>query len=156
MALNLNMFKMSNQVGVVMNPAANVIQAVVLPTLATTSYYSAGLVVSYGTDSGDMPVIRQVSSGCGIGIIVFNAKTDTFYRNQIVGVALDGSIITCAAGTGITRNDIVGYGSVTSNQPTIQTIASGSGIGIALDSAAALGDIIRVQIKAGARFSQVF
>lgn len=154
MAFNLNQFKLSNIAGLVMNPAANVIQAQVLSTLGTASYYSAGQVVAFGTATGDIPTVRAVTTGCGVGIITFNAKRDKFYGNMICSVALDGTIVTCVAGAAIMRGDVVGYGSTTSNVPNVTTIsnaggATGRGIGIALDIAAAADDIIRVLIKAG-------
>ena len=144
MAFNLNQFKLTNNVGEVMNPAANVIQAQVLPTLATASYYVAGAVVAFGTASGDTPIVRAISTGCGIGVIVFNAKKNTYYANDIVGLALDGTIITMQAASAIMRGDVVAYGST-----GVGTITSGYGIGIALDIATYSTDIIRVMIKAG-------
>ena len=154
MGFNLNQFKLSNIAGLVMNPAANVIQAQVLSTLGTASYYVAGQVVAFGTASGDIPTVRAVTTGCGIGIITFNAKRDKYYGNMVCGVALDGSIITCVAGAAIMRGQTVAYGSVTSNVAYVTGLAQGAGIktqgiGIALDIAAAADDIIRVLIKSG-------
>jgi hypothetical protein len=154
MAFNLNQFKLSNIVGLVMNPAANVIQAQVLSTLGTASYYVAGQVVAFGTASGDMPTVRAVTTGCGIGILAFNAKKDKYYGNSMCTVALDGTIISCAAGAAIMRGQPVAYGSVTADVAYVTGLAitpnaASYGIGIALDIAAAAGDIIRVLIKAG-------
>jgi hypothetical protein len=158
MGFNLNQFKLTNLQGLVMNPAANVIQAVVLPTLATTTYYSAGLVVSFGSVATNAcPVVQQAVSGTGgIGIIVFNAKRDTFYANEIVGVALDGTIINCVAGAPISRQQVVAYGSTASNIPNVTGCSSGIGVGIALDVAAAAGDIIRVLVKSGIAYNAAF
>ena len=147
MAMNLNQFKITNRAGLVMNPAANVIQCQVLPTLATTSYLSAGQVVAFGTDSGSTPIVRAVANagGCGIGIIVYNMKTDKYYARYICGVALDGSIITCNADVAMTRGNIVGWGS-----GGVRPIANTSfGIGITLDNATAANDIVRVLIQTG-------
>ena len=154
MAFNLNQFKLSNIAGVVMNPAANVIQAQILSTLGTASYYTAGQVVAFGTTSGDMPEVRAVTTGCGIGIIAFNAKREKYYGNMICSVALDGTIITCVAGAAIMRGQPVAYGSTAANVPNVTGLAVGAsskvvGIGISLDIAAAAGDIIRVLIKSG-------
>jgi hypothetical protein len=154
MGFNLNQFKLSNIAGLVMNPAANVIQAQVLSTLGTASYYVAGQVVAFGTASGDIPTVRAVTTGCGMGIITFNAKRDKYYGNMVCGVALDGSIITCVAGAPIMRGQPVAYGSVTSNVAYVTGLsivpnAATFGIGIALDIASAADDIIRVLIKAG-------
>jgi len=154
MALNMNQFKLSNLAGEVMNPAANVIQAQILSTIGTASYYTAGQVVAFGTASGDIPTVRAVTTGCGVGIITYNPKREKYYGNMICSVALDGTIITCVAGAAIMRGDVVGYGSTATNIPNVTTIAhtagsTGRGIGIALDIATAANDIIRVLIKAG-------
>jgi hypothetical protein len=147
MAVNLNQFKLTNRAGVVMNPAANVIQCQILPSLATTSYYSAGQVVAFGTDSGSTPIVRAVAStGCGIGIIVYNMKTDKYYARYICGVALEGSIITCNADAAMTRGNIVAWGS-----GGVRAIGATNafGIGITIDNASAANDIVRVLIKPG-------
>ena len=150
MAFNLNQFKLTNRVGEVMNPAANVIQAMVLPSLAAALYYSAGQAVSWGTNSGDVPVVRNVYSGAvGCGVIVYNMKSDKYAAKAIVGVALDGSTINVSAASAITRGDVVGWGST-----GFSTVAAGItayGLAIALDNASTNGDIIRVLIKAGVR-----
>ena len=158
MAFNLTQFKLTNIQGLCMNPAANVIQCVVLPSLATTSYYSAGLVVSFGsTTVSGAPVIQAATSGTGgMGIIVFNAKTDKFYANDVVGVALDGTIINVVAGAPILRGQVVAYGSTTTNIPNVTGCSSGIGIGIALDIASAANDIIRVLVKSGVSYNAAF
>jgi hypothetical protein len=53
----------------------------------------------------------------------------------------------------MTRGDVVGYGSVSSNVPYVSTVGSGSGIGILMDNAAAKDDIVRVLIKAGIAYN---
>ena len=143
MAFNLNQFKLSNIEGMTMNPEPNVISAQVLPTLAAASYYQAGQVVAFGTNAGDMPIIRAINTGCGIGVIAFNAKKSKYYANDICSVALDGTIITVKAASAITRNDVLAYGST-----GMGTITTGNGIGIALDNASASGDIVRMMVKA--------
>jgi hypothetical protein len=153
MAFNMSQFKLTNIAGVVMNPAANVIQAQVLSTYGTATYVSAGQVVAFGTATGDIPTVRAVNTGFGVGIIVANAKRDKFYGNMVVGVAIDGSVITCNAGAAIMRGDVVGYGSTTNNLPNVTTMGSGNGIGIALDIASAAGDIIRVLVRPGVAYN---
>ncbi len=146
MAFNLNQFKLTNNVGEVMNPAANVIQATVLSSLSASSYYIAGQVVAFGTGTNDMPTVRLVTTGCGIGVIVFNAKKDKYYANDICGIALNGTIITMLAASAIMRGDTVAHGTTAGY---INTITTGNGIGKALDIAVAANDIIRVLIMAG-------
>jgi len=141
-SFNLNQFKLGQNIGELMNPGANVIQAQVLPSLSTASYYSAGDVVTFGsTTTGDLPQVKKISTGCGMGVIVFNMKKDKFYANEIVGVALDGSIISMWAATAISRGDVVSYGT-----SGLGTITSGYGLGIALDTCSTQG-LCRILIK---------
>jgi len=150
MAFNLNQFKMTNLVGVVENPGANVIQCQVLPTMATTSYFSAGQVVNFGSGVAEMQIVQAATSGTGgIGIIAFTAKKDTFYANDIVSVAMDGSIINVVAGGPIARMQTVAFGSIAYGIPNVTGAVGATGVGIALDIASAAGDIIRVMVKAG-------
>ena len=152
---NMNQFKLKDQVGEVMNPAANVIQAVINPSLASGTYYQAGQVVSFAGTANDTPVVTAASAGKGLGVIVFNERTNQYSARMICGVALDGSIITMSAAAAIARGAVVGYGSTFSDGTAvgISTMASGVGIGIALDIAATSTDIVRVLIKSGLAYN---
>ena len=152
---NMNQFSLKDQVGEVMNPAANVIQAVINPSLASGTYYLAGQVVSFAGNAGDTPVIAAASAGKGIGVIVFNERTNKYSARMVCGVALDGSIITMQAAAAIARGAVVGYGSTFSDGTAIgiSTMASGVGLGICLDIAASATDIVRVLIKSGMAYN---
>ena len=152
---NMNQFSLKDQVGEVMNPGANVIQAVVNPSLASGTYYRAGQVVSLGTGTGDCPIVQAAAAGKGIGVIVFNERTNQYSARMICGVALDGCIVTMEAAAAIARGAVVGYGSTftTGAAVGVSTMASGVGIGIALDIAASSTDIVRVLIKSGLAYN---
>ena len=152
---NMNQFGLKDQVGEVMNPGANVIQCVINPSLASGTYYMAGQVVSFATNAGDTPVVKAASAGKGIGVIVFNERTNQYSARMVCGVALDGSIITMSAAAAIARGDVVGYGSTftTGAAVGVSTMGSGVGIGIALDIAASSTDIVRVLIKSGLAYN---
>jgi len=152
---NMNQFGLKDQVGECMNPAANVIQAVINPSLASGTYYLAGQVVSLGAGSGDCPIVQAAAAGKGIGVIVFNERINKYSARMVCGVALDGSIITMQAAAAIARGGVVGYGSTFSDGTAIgiSTMSSGVGIGIALDIAASATDIVRVLIKSGMAYN---
>jgi predicted RecA/RadA family phage recombinase len=152
---NMNQFKMKDQIGEVMNPAANVIQAVISTSLAAGTYVQAGQVVSFDTTAGDMPAVKPAAAGKGIGVIVFNERTNQYAQNMVCGIALDGSIITMSAAAAIARGAVVGYGSTFSDGSAIgvSTMGSGVGIGVALDIAATSTDIVRVLIKSGMAYN---
>lgn len=149
---SMNQFKLTNQVGDVMNTGANVIQAIINPSLAAGTYYMAGQVVSLGTDTNDTPTVLAATAGRGIGVIVFNERINQYSANMPCGVALDGTIINMLSSVQVARGQVVGWGSTFSSGTAIGIgpIASGSGIGIALDNCSATGtDIFRVLIKSG-------
>jgi hypothetical protein len=155
MPYNMNQFGLTNQVGEVMNPAANVIQATINPNLASGTYYQAGQVVSFAAGVSDIPIVAASAAGYGIGVIVFNERTNQYSANMVCGVALDGSIVTMQAAALIARNQVVAYGSTftTGSAVGVSAAGSGVGIGIALDTAASATDIIRVLIKAGIAYN---
>jgi hypothetical protein len=154
-AYNMNQFGLKDQVGEVMNPGANVIQAVINPSLASGTYYMAGQVVSFATNAGDCVVVKAAAALKGIGVIVFNERTNQYSARMVCGVALDGCIITMQAAAAIARGDVVAYGSTftTGTAVGISTAGSGVGIGIALDIAASSTDIVRVLIKSGLAYN---
>jgi hypothetical protein len=155
MAYQMNQFKLKDQLGEVMNPGANVIQAVINPSLASGTYYQAGQVVSFGASVNDTPTVVAAAAGKGLGVIVFNERTNQYSANMVCGIALDGSIITMQAAAAIARGAVVGYGSTFTDGTAvgISTMASGIGIGIALDIAASATDIVRVLIKSGVAYN---
>jgi hypothetical protein len=142
MALNMNQFKLGNVLGKTMNPAANVIQAQLYLASGTAN---AGDVVCFGSTSSEMPVVRKVNTGCGIGVIVFNARTNAYTSGMIIGVALAGTIVTVQATSAITRGDVVGWGST-----GVGTLGAAKyGLGIAIDNATYGTEIIRVLLQPG-------
>ena len=152
---NMNQFNLTNNVGEVMNPAANVIQCIVNPSLAAGTYYMAGQVVSLSTATSDTPAVQAAAAAHGIGVIVFNERTNQYSAKNVCGVALDGSIITMQAAAVIARGQVVGYGSTFSDGTAVGVSAMGSGVGIgvALDAATSATDIFRVLIKAGIAYN---
>ena len=112
-------------------------------------------MVSFGTSTGETPVIQAAAAGYGIGVIVFNERTNQYSAKMVCGVALDGSIITMQVASPVARNQVVAYASTFSDGTAIGVsgAASGVGIGVALDIATTSTDIIRVMIKAGIAYN---
>lgn len=140
MSFQLNQFKLSNMPGEVMNVNANTIAVKLLSTLSGT--VKAGDVVKlHATEVGDLPVVdKAVSGDSGIGVVLFNAKKATWAANDVIEVALGGSIITMVASTNFNRAQLVSWNSVSGQ---VQS-TSGNYIGFAMDIATATGDIVRV------------
>lgn len=145
MAFQLNQFKLTNQIGEVMNPAVNVIAIRLSSTYSGTA--KAGDVVKFNaTEDGDLPVVNAAVSGdAGQGVILFNAKKATYAALDVTEIALDGSIVTMAAATALPRRQLVSWNSVSGY---VQATATNQNyIGITIDEAAATGDIVRVLIR---------
>lgn len=145
MAFQLNQFKLSNQVGEVMNPAANVIAVRLSATFSGTA--KAGDVMKLNAaEDGDLPVVNAAVSGdAGQGVILFNAKKATYAALDVTEMAMDGTIVTMAAATNLNRRQLVSWNSLTGY---VQATATNQNyIGYTLDEAAVTGDIVRVLIR---------
>lgn len=145
MAIQLNQFKLTNQIGEPMNPATNVI-AVRLSSTYTPAGKAGDVVKFNPTEDGDLPVVNPAISGdAGQGVILFNAKKATYAALDVTEIALQGTIVTMAAAGALSRRQLVSWNSVSGY---IQATATNQNyIGITLDEASAAGDIVRVLIN---------
>lgn len=143
MAFQLNQFKLTKNAGEVMNANPNTISARI--TSDEASYYVAGAVLKYDTaEAGDAPVMEEITLGQGgEGVLLFNAQKAKRYADEMVEVALLGSIVTMIAATAIARGASVAYAPATGYVST----TTGAKIGKALDIASTTGDIIRVLVN---------
>ena len=143
--LSLNQFKLTNQIGEVMNPANNVI-AVRLSSTYTPAGKAGDVVKLNPTEDGDLPVVNPAISGdAGFGVILFNAKKATYAALDVTEIAIDGSIVVMAAATALNRRQLVSWDSVRGYvQATANTL---NFIGYTLDEASTTGDLVRVLIR---------
>lgn len=145
MAFQLNQFKLTNQIGEVMNPAANVI-AVRLSSTYTPAAQAGDVVKFNATEDGDTPVVNPAISGdAGQAVILFNAKKATYAALDVTEAALTGTIVTMAAAAALNRRQLVSWDSV---RRAVQATATNQNyIGYTLDEAAVTGDLVRVFIQ---------
>ena len=143
MAFQFNQFKLTNNVGELMNSNSCAIS--VRLASGFVGILKAGDVVKFNSDTGDLPVVTQALSGdSGNGVIIFNAKKATYAANDVFEIALSGSIISMAAATGISaRATLCAYNSVSGY---VQS-TSGNYLGYNLDIASVTGDIIRIFVQ---------
>ena len=148
MAQNLNQFQQTAERGQVALLCANspVISAVVDSTEAGT--LKAGDAVKLVSTSVGLPhVVKSASGDLAIaGFVVFNpVKNDDIKAGDRVEIAITGTFVYQVASAAILAGAAVDYDYSTGK---VATANSGIACGVALDAAAADGDLIRVAVKA--------
>lgn len=145
MALSLNQFKLTNQIGETMNPEPNVISVRLCSTYSPAA--EAGDVVKFNaSENGELPVIQPAISGdAGQGVVLFNAKKATWAALEVIEIALAGTIVTMAAATNLNRRQLVSWNSLSGY---VQATATNQNyIGYTIDEATTTGDLVRVFIQ---------
>ena len=148
MAQNLNQFQQTAERGEIALLTANspVISAVVDST--ETGTLKAGDAVKLVSTSAGIPhVVKSASGDTTIaGFVVLNpVKNDGIVKGDRVEIAITGAFIYAVASTSINAGASLDYNYSTGK---VATANSGIACGVALDAAAADGDLIRVAVKA--------
>ena len=148
MAQNLNQFQQTAERGQIALLTANspVISAVVAST--ETGTLKAGDAVKLVSTSAGIPQVVKcgVSDTTITGFVVFNpVKNDGIVKGDRIEIAITGAFIYQVASDAIQSGAAVDYAY---NTGKIATANSGLACGVALDAAAADGDLIRVAVKA--------
>lgn len=148
MAQNLNQFKQTAERGQVALLCANspLISAVVDSTEAGT--LQAGDAVKLVSTSKGIPHVVKVGStdtAC-LGFVVFNpVQNADIAAGDAIEIAITGAFMYMVASAAISAGAAVDYAYATGK---VATANSGLACGVALDAAAADGDLIRVAVKA--------
>lgn len=148
MAQNLNQFQQTAERGQIALLCANspVISAVVASTEAGT--LKAGDAVKLVATSKGIPQVVKVgnSDTAFTGLVVFNpVKNDNIVAGDRVEIAITGAFMYMVASAAIEAGASVDYAYATGK---VATANSGLLCGVAIDAAAADGDLIRVAVKA--------
>ena len=137
------------QASMIVNPT--VISARLNP--ASTAYFQAGTAVKYVTGAdGDILVdaVSGATDGPVCGVILYNPRLSKPTKGQMVEIAQGGSYIWLEASAAINRGANVssapGVAGTTDPQVTTDTTSTHYITGVAVDQAAAEGDLIRVQL----------
>lgn len=107
----------------------------------------AGQCVKFKGVAGAAPVIAGIGADTDnfFGVALYNLKGSSFGGSESLEVATDGSVVYMEAAGAITAGDEV-MPVVTGAKVTAASGSAKARIGIALDAAAADGDLIRVFI----------
>ena len=145
MAFQLNQFRITNQVGEVMNPNVATLAFRLSSTYSVAA--KAGDVVKFApTEVGDLPVVTPVLEGdSGIAVLLFNAKKATYAALDVTEFGASGSIVTMAAATALNRGQLVSFNQL--SKQVQATASTNNYIGYTLDIASVTGDIVRVHIS---------
>lgn len=119
--------------------------ASLVPGQAVTLADEAGKTISV-IDGVSGPTVKA------FGVVLRNLKQSEFAVNEMVEVAINGSVVYMEASEAIARGGLVAY-SVT-GEKVAEAVSTNEVLGIAMDKASADGDLIRVML-APATVSQV-
>lgn len=145
MALYSNQFNITQEQGAIDLQGLQVLSCIV------KSDESAALVpgqaVKLADVAGALPVVTTLTANTqeSFGFVVSNIKKDSFAASERVEVAIGGAVLYMTAGGAIARGAKVEV--VYTTKKVITTGGTNPVVGIALDKAAADGDLIRVLIK---------
>lgn len=151
MAIDLNTFKQSTAKGKLeLTPNGNTFSAKI--TAGSNVTLEPGMAVELdASSSSSMLTVTPVSSGLIFGFIPLVHKNNaiglTSTTSDVIEVASKGCVMTMETEEAISRGDYVKYNATYVTVEEADT-ATDAIVGIALDTAAAKGDLIRVYILA--------
>ncbi|RTL04663.1 hypothetical protein EKK58_10155 [Candidatus Dependentiae bacterium] len=149
MNYQLNQFGLTNELGAAMNVNPSTISVKISKDFAGlaadgTAIYTGYALKFVASEASDMPVMTEAASADQAdAVVLFNAKKAAYEANDIVEVALVGSIVTMQAGTAMNRRQLVSWNNVSHKIQATTT----NYLGYTLDIASATGDIVRVLIQ---------
>lgn len=155
MSLNLNQFTQTPVVGMLdpaCNPNPSVMQVRFNPGATSTLRIQAGegVVLSDlgASDVNGVPIViqRATNATAIYGVKVYDTKKGEIEPGEVFSVAMEGSTIVMEASAAIVRGALVAL--VIASKGKVVTRTTEEILGIALDKAAADGDLIRVKITA--------
>lgn len=147
MALNINQFAQSTVQGApdlqfngsVLSARVDASQATaIVPGQAVKMYNAAG-----GTPT---VVGLAANTDAVLGVAMFNLKDASYAASAPLEIAMQGSVVWMTAGAAIARGALVEFALATNK--VITSAGINTVIGLALDKAAADGDLVRILIKA--------
>ena len=153
--MNLNQFNMENVVGSVDLETTGRVNAMTC-RFKDVSDESDTLVPGQAVKLVDLgasdflspPIVDEMADnndGGALGVVIYSTKENSYTDNAIVQVATEGTVVFLEASAAIARGAKVA--AVLAAPGEIVTATTEDELGIALDKAAADGDLIRVLIK---------
>lgn len=151
--INLNAFSLDTAKGLTQFlPSANVFTCQVYKSLSSGTKLTAGQPVKLATGVAGQITVTACSAETDkvFGVIPLRHKVNGYEAGDLVEVASDYCVVTMEANAATTQGAAVKVAGDAYNKVTPITgeeVSTPAQIGIALDAAAAQGDLIRVLIK---------
>lgn len=144
MAQTPNQFAQTAEKGqLTLDPNWSTLNTQVSVNEATPLVFGQAVVIEDAAGA-QIPVLGASATTDAIfGFVTYNVRTDGFAAQDSVKIAKDGDVMIMEAGAAVARG--AELEAVITGQK-VQTQATGTVIGVALDKAAADGDLIRVLI----------
>lgn len=142
-----NQFQQNSEVGMLtLAPNFNVIPVGIDKTVTGTLLSGQAVKVVVNTNKQLTVAAATSTSDVFFGFIPFSRGLSNFKKLQTIEIACGGTVILLRAGAAITKfSQVMVGGSLTA--PAVVLATTGKVVvGVALDRAAALGDLIRVQV----------
>ncbi len=150
--LNQNQFAQTpvlGQVSMVVNP--DIVPARINPS--SSAVFQAGSAVKLISGTANEILVDACTGptdGPVFGVIVYNLRKNLLSAGDVASVACGGSYVFLEASAAITRGDkVTASAATTGNDPRIATVSTPSTqyvTGVAVDSAAGAGSLIRIKI----------
>jgi len=149
---NMNQFSqqpIKGAVSAVPNPT--VIPCQIDPNSEDTFYPGTGVRLVAGTGKTVL-VVKAAATEEKFGFVVWNPKKSSFTAGDAVEVAMPGSVMYMEAAAAFNRGQSLEQ-VVTGDKVQAVSAAANDRIGLALDTAAAAGDLVRVYLRGVFQYS---
>lgn len=131
-------------------PSPNVISCQITTTSSNTLKAGSAVKLVAGT-AYTILVDKSAATEQQIGFVVFNPKKDSFTAGDQIEVALAECVMWMEAGAAFNRGQNVEQ--VSTGDKVIAYAGVNTAVGVALDTASASGDLVRILIRNAIEFS---
>jgi len=118
--------------------------SVMVDPASVNTLYPGDAVVLTGTTANAILVDKAVATDTPLGYVIFTPKLSSWTKNDVLEIAMPGTVINLEAASAITRGNSIEF------VPTGSLVKTAAGVnpvsGLALDNAVNPGDLVRVLV----------
>ena len=150
---NQNQFAQAPMLGQVSEiPNPDVVSALFNPSSSAVLQNGSAVKLITGTSPGILiDAVSGPTDGPVFGVVTYNLRKNLYTAGDVVEVAANGSYVQLESSAAIARGaKVVSTAATTGNDPTVATVSSASTqyiTGVAVDTATASGQLLRVKIS---------